>query len=59
MQFVRIPRIGSDSQKWALRSSWTELLDCIRGRVGQELSERWLSREHAFSGADRAYSGKL
>jgi hypothetical protein len=31
----------------------------LRGRVGQEFPERWLSREHAFNGADRGYSGKL
>ena len=27
--------------------------------VGQELPEKWLSREHAFIGADPRYSGKL
>jgi len=31
----------------------------LRGRFRQELPERWLSREHAFSGADRGYSSKL
>jgi len=34
-------------------------LELLRGRVGQEFPERWLSREHAFSGADRGYSGEL
>jgi len=33
--------------------------ESVRGRVGQEFPERWLSREHAFSGDDRGYSGKL